>query len=168
MTKLLVFSDSHGCAGHMLRAIEAEAPDGIVFLGDGERDLHEVMRRFPNLPVKSVRGNVDGQSAAPLLLRDTIEGKRVFAVHGHEYNVKYGGGIQRLCYAAMEADADIVLFGHTHAPYSDRYLGMDILNPGSIGSNARPTYGVVTIADGAVATRIKAAPQAEPDGRRRE
>ena len=57
--------------------------------------------------------------------------------------------------AAMEADADIVLFGHTHVPFKDRSLGMEVLNPGSIGVGKEPTYGLVTIDSGLVTTAIK-------------
>ena len=46
--KLCVFSDSHGCATHMIRAIEREKPAMFLFLGDGERDLAAVKERFLN------------------------------------------------------------------------------------------------------------------------
>ena len=59
------------------------------------------------------------------------------------YNVK--SGYTRISYAAMEADADILLFGHTHIAHRDTGLGMEIMNPGSIGMGIRPSYGVIKI-----------------------
>lgn len=157
MTKLCVFSDSHGCPEHMLRVIRQEAPDAVFHLGDGEGDLKAVRRAFPDLPLYQVRGNCDWASAAPALLRTEVEGQKVFATHGHLYDVKMGRDYQRLRYAALEADARLVLFGHTHIPYHDRVWGMELVNPGSIGYGARPSYAVVTIDGKAIAADLKRA-----------
>ena len=51
--------------------------------------------------------------------------------------------LRELCEAALEADADVVLFGHTHAPFRDFTMGMHLLNPGSIGPTTRPSYGII-------------------------
>ena len=153
--KVLIFSDSHGYAQHMIDAVAQEQPDRVIFLGDGERDVYALMRRFPDLPIDSVRGNVDERSSAPLLLRTTYGKKRIFAVHGHEYNVKNESGVKELLYAAMAADAHIVLFGHTHTPYKSRDLCMEVLNPGTISDVEHPTYGVLTIGDWSIETAIK-------------
>lgn len=155
MTRLCVFSDSHGFPDHMLRAIRKEAPDAVFHLGDGEGDLHQVRREFPDLPVYSVRGNCDLFSAAPALVRTEIGGKKIFAAHGHTYKVKYDRDYQTLRYAALEADARIVLFGHTHIPYHERVWGMEIVNPGSIGYGSRPGYAVVVIDGDRVTADLK-------------
>jgi putative phosphoesterase len=151
--KLLVFSDSHGYADNMLRAIEKEKPALCFFLGDGADDLKKLAQRFPDLPVQAVRGNCDLRSAAPELLRLTVEGVRIFACHGHLYRVK--SGYQTVCYAALEAEADLVLFGHTHIPYRDRAFGLELLNPGSVGQSSRPGWGLVTIDGGEFTTELK-------------
>ena len=143
MTKIFVFSDSHGDVDDMCRIIMAGAPDLVIHLGDYVSDCDELRRRFPDIQIANVRGNCDYRSAVPELRRLNIEGKSIFAAHGHVYNVK--SGYTRICYAAMEADADILLFGHTHIPYRDTGLGMEIMNPGSIGKGAHPSYGVITI-----------------------
>ena len=57
--KFCVFSDSHNHTEHMLLALGQERPDAMLFLGDGERDLAAVFKRFPNLPVYAVQGNCD-------------------------------------------------------------------------------------------------------------
>ena len=158
MTRICVFSDSHGCVEYMLRAIAHEKPDMIIHLGDGENDLYSVQRLYPELPVESVQGNCDRFSSALTVLNTTVAGKRIFAVHGHKYGVKYDPALTNLRYAAMEADADIVLFGHTHTPYRDHSLAMDILNPGSCGDVRVPTYGVIEIDGSSVSTAVKEVP----------
>lgn len=145
MTKIFVFSDSHGNVEYMAQIITEGKPDVVLHLGDYVSDCDELRRRFPEMRIANVRGNCDYRSAVPELLRLNIEGKQIFAAHGHVYNVK--SGYTRICYAAMEADADILLFGHTHIPHRDTGLGMEIMNPGSIGKGVRPSYGVIIIDD---------------------
>ncbi len=143
MSKVLVFSDSHGEIENMRRIVLAEKPDVLIHLGDYVSDCDELRNLFPELQIANVRGNCDYRSAVPELLRLNVDGKLIFAAHGHVYNVK--SGYTRICYAAMEADADILLFGHTHIPHRDTGLGMEIMNPGSIGRGARPSYGIINI-----------------------
>lgn len=154
-TRLCVFSDSHGNPDHMLTAIRREAPDAIFHLGDGESDLRAVKRAFPDLPIYSVRGNCDLFGAAPGLLKTEIAGQKVFATHGHAYKVKYDRDYQTLRYAALEADARLVLFGHTHVPYHDRVWGMEMINPGSIGYGSKPSYAVVELDETGVTADLK-------------
>ena len=139
----------------MIRAVRAEDPDLVIHLGDGEGDLYRLERTFPDLPLEHIRGNCDWRSAAPRCLRTTVAGRRIFAVHGHEHEVKRDPSLRKLLYAALEDDARIVLFGHTHAPVVRRELGMDIMNPGSIGTGAAPTYGVIRIDGGRVTMELR-------------
>ncbi|MCM1217157.1 MAG: YfcE family phosphodiesterase [Roseburia sp.] len=159
MEKVCVFSDSHHCVVNMMRAISLETPDYIIHLGDGESDMHPVKKEFPEITAYCVRGNCDLHSALPLVQKIEIEGKRIFAAHGHMYNVKSDSTFWDLRCAAMEADADIVLFGHTHLPFKDRSLGMEILNPGTIGNVERPRYGVISIGNNTVSTELKELPK---------
>ena len=152
---ICVFSDSHGYAKNMIEAVRREKPVLCFFLGDGETDLVSLRNRFPDLPVNAVRGNCDLRSAQPLVLNCVVGGLRIFAVHGHQYEVKYDDALHELCYAALRADADVLLFGHTHLPYLDRHLGMEIMNPGTIGKVKSPSYGVLTIEDGKAQAEIK-------------
>ena len=141
--KFIVFSDSHGVADNMIEAVRKEKPDLCFFLGDGEHDLALLQKRFPRLPVNAVRGNCDVFSTLPRALFCAAGGLRIFATHGHLYGVKHDPIFRELCEAALEADADVVLFGHTHEPFRDRTMGMALLNPGSIGPTTRPSYGLI-------------------------
>lgn len=155
MATICVFSDSHGYSENMLRAIERESPDCIFFLGDGAADIAAVARRYPQLTVYAVRGNCDTHSAAPVILKTTIDGKKFFAAHGHTFDVKTDASFLELRSAALGTDSDVVLFGHTHAPFKDRGWGMEILNPGTISNIAAPGYGIVRIANGTICTELR-------------
>jgi putative phosphoesterase len=153
--KLCVFSDSHGCSEHMIAAVEREAPALCFFLGDGERDLAAVRERFPALPFFTVRGNCDLRSGASASLVCALGALRLFAAHGHLLNVKYEPGLDTLCAAAREARADAALFGHTHRPLLERRGELLLLNPGSIGRVAQPSYALLTLDGGAPEAELK-------------
>lgn len=153
--KICVFSDSHGYAEHMIETVFRESPDLCFFLGDGERDLETLRSRFPTLAVNAVRGNCDSFSTQPQLLNCVVGLVRIFAVHGHRYEVKYDDMLHELCSAALRDNADIVLFGHTHLPLLDHRLGLTILNPGTIGRVREPSYGLMNIENGKAAVEIK-------------
>ena len=146
---IYVFSDSHGCSSKMIRVLEEKQPDLCLFLGDGEADFDTVRERFPSLRAESVCGNCDRFSQAPKELHLTVGGKRIMAVHGHEYNVKWDRDLMRLRYSALEKGEDVVLFGHTHSACREEDYVPVILNPGSAGYGSGASYGIITI-DGAV------------------
>ena len=153
--KICVFSDSHGYAEYMIKVVRREAPALCFFLGDGETDLQRLRSRCPELSVYGVRGNCDLRSVQPLVLDVVVAGVQIYAVHGHQHEVKYDDSLRELCRAALRSNADIVLFGHTHRPHLERHLGMEILNPGSIGKVREPSYGLLTIEDGKVSAEIR-------------
>ncbi|WP_298029125.1 metallophosphoesterase [uncultured Dysosmobacter sp.] len=149
--KILVLSDSHGNLANMLRAVEAEAPDLIVHLGDCWRDGEKLHALFPGTPFEQVPGNCDFRPAEPAERLLFWEDKRVLICHGHTYGVKQT--MLNAGYAAEEQSLDLFLFGHTHRPMVDRRGKTWFLNPGSIGDYARPCYGVVVLKDGRLDAR---------------
>lgn len=153
--KFIVFSDSHGDVDHMIRAVRLENPALCFFLGDGEYDLTRLQRRFPSLPVNAVRGNCDLRSTLPRALTCAAGGVRIFATHGHLFGVKHDPIYRELCEAALAENADVVLFGHTHEPFRDRTMGMELLNPGSIGPTTRPSYGLILLDGDRVETAVR-------------
>lgn len=144
--KLLVLSDSHGMLQFMCDAVEKEHPDYVIHLGDHDRDAEELARYYPQLPVTWVCGNCDRFSDAPQTRTAVYGGKKIFFCHGHTLGVK--GGLLRAVYAAREAGADVLLYGHTHIPIHDEADGLTVLNPGACGAKnffGKPTYGVIEI-----------------------
>lgn len=155
--KLLVFSDSHGHLSEMERAVGAESPDMIYHLGDHVSDAHKLQSRT-DVPVFCVRGNCDAGADEPECRLLTPGGYRIFLMHGHVYQVKYG--LERALYAAQEQGAFAFLFGHTHAPLYTRHAGMHVLNPGSVAGahTPRKTYGVITLSENDFHVEIRDVP----------
>ena len=154
---VLIFSDSHGRARNITEALERQinAPDAIIFLGDGLRDLDCIDTGDAEL--HCVRGNCDilfpfFEGEEELFI---LGGIKIFIAHGHRYSVKSGCSI--IAEVAARRGADIVMFGHTHAPLSlcfdaGEKIGDTVLkkplcvfNPGSI---AEGYFGTLTVSGG--------------------
>ena len=153
--KCLCFSDSHG-SSYNIRTALGKHPDAevVFFLGDGLRDMEGfIMDR--NRAWLAVQGNCDyspllGESLVKKTDSITLMGKRIIFTHGDLYGVKYGlDGVKKL---AVDHNADIILFGHTHQPL-EKYIPTDeggfyLFNPGSIGGGFDgASYGVINITD---------------------
>ena len=149
--KILVLSDSHGNVSNMLEAVEREAPNRILHLGDCWRDAEKLLDLFPAIPLEQVPGNCDFRSTEPNEQLLMLEGKRILICHGHTYGVKQS--LLSAGFRAEELDLDLFLFGHTHRPLVDLRGKTWFLNPGSIGDYTRPFYGIVTIENGKINAR---------------
>ena len=167
---LLILSDSHGRPDRVTEAIRRVRPDGILFAGDGLRDLAYCdLPSSGACPLWAVKGNCDWM-LSPVIIGDsapgaedeeliTVEGIRILLIHGHKYGVK--GNLLPATYRAMEREADILVFGHTHTPVELHLLPHDerslvpvqkpltLFNPGSIGST-EASFGTITIRGGQV------------------
>ena len=82
-------------------------------------------------------------------------GVRFFACHGHTRYVKYG--LERLWFAAREREAQVVLYGHTHAADIEIEYGMFMINPGAVCDRRakRSAYAEICVEDnGAVLPQL--------------
>ena len=141
--RYLVLSDSHGNIANMETAVERERPDGILHLGDCWRDAERLAERYPDILMELVPGNCDCRPEELLEKLVILGDCRVLLCHGHTYGVKTS-----LLAAGLKAEQDRLdafLFGHTHKPLVDRRGRTLFLNPGSIGTRLRPTYGILTV-----------------------
>ncbi len=149
MVKIGVISDNHGNYEYIRKAlIEMGEIQYLFHLGDflGKKTDLEKMTDA-NLYI--ILGNMDYRVSDGVdEVFTTIGDKRIFACHGHQYQVKYH--LNNLLYIGQEKRADIVLFGHTHEPYLEETEGVLLMNPGSVrypkGIN-RPSCGLITIKD---------------------
>ncbi len=139
--KLLIFSDSHRYTAYMVEAIEAHQPDAVLHLGDVMGDARELTHIYPNLPIVSVPGNCDGWTDTPAIQLIQYQGKKILLSHGHLWHVKQGYDVA--LHAGRQAEADLLLFGHTHIPYCQQHGAMWVMNPGASPMN----YGVVILGD---------------------
>lgn len=153
MLWILIMSDSHGRNENVELAIaqvreEIGEFQMLIHLGD-VGDARE-LESLAGVPCYIVRGNTDYD--AKLLNANVIEagGHRIFATHGHLYQVDMR--LDLLRFAALENDCDIAMYGHTHVPYLEEDPDdVTILNPGSISkprqADHRYTYMVMEIDD---------------------
>lgn len=150
--RILVVSDTHGdvyaLREALLRQPKAEV---VIHLGDGADDAAQEFANYPEKMCMQVRGNCDWGSQLPGEQMHTLAGKRIFFTHGHLYEVKFG--LLKLEYAAREKQANLVLFGHTHQPFTDYRDGLYFMNPGSLHGSAG-CYGIADITDAGIVTSL--------------
>ena len=158
---LLVVSDTHGRADLLCEAARRAKPDLVLFLGDGLRDLSALP---DDVSVRAVRGNCDWYTAedAPLVRVETVANVRLYLTHGHTQGVK--SGLDTAVAAAAAANADVLLYGHTHVPReltlpagaaaggSVLQKPLLVLCPGSLGEppDCHPSFATLTLAPGGV------------------
>ena len=142
----MVLSDSHGRADTLRRAIEAEKPHAMLYLGDGLSDAERMREEYPLLPITTVPGNCDWGSLNEAERLIELDGVRILMLHGHTRGVKYHS--MNAYYAAREMGADVLLYGHTHCPLVDYDGTTYTMNPGSIRYTG--TYGVLVLENGKV------------------
>lgn len=148
--KLLVFSDSHGVLTSMEQAVDREHPDHILHLGDYVRDARKIDAMF-DIPLTLVPGNCDYNCREPEILTPVFCGKKFYMTHGHLHGVKMM--YMRAIYAAMEAEADILLFGHTHCPECFQEQGLWVMNPGACGIGG--SYGIIELTGDSISCCVK-------------
>ncbi|WP_077327276.1 metallophosphoesterase [Virgibacillus siamensis] len=126
MNKVLIISDSHGLTTE-LTDIKSRHPDvHMIHCGDSELDIDA-----PELEgFVKVGGNCDFDSRYPQEETVEINGLRFFIAHGHLHRVK--SGLMTIAYRAMEENADVVCFGHTHIAGAEKSGNLLLINPGSI------------------------------------
>lgn len=158
--EILVFSDSHGDATLMRRALRAHPDADVIHLGDGLADLdeldlsgHTVYRVMGNHEdfYSRFTGMTHGGAVNGIL---DVCGHRIFYTHGHREHVKSGYDFAAL--RAYTEGCDILLFGHTHEMHDEylplgEYVGgtrierpLRIFNPGTAGSGWECSCGLLT------------------------
>lgn len=131
MEKYIVFSDSHGKNDRMYDIIRKNQDqiDGLFHLGD-VGDAAEELGLMVKGPVYLVRGNCDTYSSLRTENVFRLHGHKIAMTHGHNQHVECG--VDVLKYWALQNEADVVLYGHTHVPFVEQSSQMTVLNPGSI------------------------------------
>ena len=149
--KVLIVSDTHGRHERLLQVLRREEPvDMLIHCGDTEGGEDWIRQHTRCFSVPIVKGNNDFFSNLPPELDLDIEGYHVFMTHGHNYGVSMG--IERIVEEAQSRKADIVMFGHTHRPLTEKIDGLWVINPGSLSYPRQeghdPTYIVMHITEG--------------------
>lgn len=143
--RIAVVSDSHRNLYMLDKAIKgAGNVDLIVHLGDCVRDIIKVNEKY-KMPVEYVFGNNDF-GISPVYEKVLIKnGIRILITHGHRYNLYYG--VEDLYSKALEVEAQVVLYGHTHVQNVERIGDILFLNPGSVSlpRDGKPGFAILTI-----------------------
>ena len=151
MTRILVFSDSHGEPKEMKKIIE-NMPDvsAVIHLGDLNRDIQFLEDTFFDFPIYGVQGNNDFSGAYPNEKMLQIDGKKIFITHGHYYLSGWDPAPLKSIPATEKAD--VILFGHTHIAEVEHFSGKILANPGSISRprTGNASYGVIEIEAGKI------------------
>ncbi len=150
--RILVVSDTHNDYYTLNQVIKSQTKAEIVIhLGDGEEDIERIRHLYDKKMIVSIRGNCDWGSNKPYIEELNVEGKKIFATHGHLYSVKVD--YDNIINEARKKCADILLFGHTHIAYCDYIDGLYIMNPGALrGYNA--SYGIIDICNNNIITNL--------------
>lgn len=151
--KILVLSDSHAGISFMKYAISHIKPDAVIHLGDYFEDGALLIELFPTIRLHQVPGNCDKYRMIgihPETLCYHVCGVKLYMTHGHKYHVK--SSIYSLIRDAESADADAVLYGHTHiADCHKEESGIWVLNPGACGSYSG-SVGVIEVINNKIAS----------------
>lgn len=141
MKTAIVLSDTHGNRRILEKLYPLfEENDYIIHLGDGNRDMAEIYRAFPDKTFVC-QGNCD---FATSYSRDEwvlqIGDSKVLCCHGHRYRVKHT--LEEYRKEAQECGCNVALYGHTHKAEIWEGDGMIIMNPGNFTLyETRPSYG---------------------------
>ncbi|SNZ11537.1 hypothetical protein SAMN05421503_2079 [Terribacillus aidingensis] len=144
--KLLITSDSHGLTSEvaLLKQRHEEEVIGSIHCGDSELpfDAPEMEGYY------RVAGNCDFDRAYPEVEQLTVDDLPILITHGHLYGVK--SSLRSLEQLAMEKDAKIVCYGHSHVARADVINSRLYINPGSIRlpkQSPHPTYCMLSYED---------------------
>ncbi len=162
--KIMIASDLHGSRYYMeklLKALETEAPDKLLLLGDilyhGPRndlprdyDPKAVIEMLNPLAHKilCVRGNCEAEVDQMVLSFPVMadycvlfeQGRTLYVTHGHLFSENEPPKLQK---------GDILLTGHTHLPKCVEHDGWWYLNPGSVSIPKEGSWhGYMILEDG--------------------
>lgn len=144
--KIAIVSDTHRRCDQVINDLQQrEGVELLIHLGDMVSDAKLIQEKI-GLPMHVVRGNndyYDENTPWKMLIR--LEGHKILLTHGHHERV--GWSNTNLIYAAKEAEADMVFYGHTHVYDYRQEDGIIILNPGSAGYDRGGEYESYVIMD---------------------
>ena len=143
MKTVVILSDTHYNIAPLqkLSTVLSEC-DYIIHLGDMVSDGRMLARDYPG-KTYLVAGNNDFSGGEAQIVLE-VEGRRIFACHGHRYGVKEGTA--RLVSEAKKNLCDVALYGHTHEADVHEQEGVLVVNPGCMTRySPRQTYCYLVI-----------------------
>jgi len=145
-----ILSDTHlSEVTDQFRAQVADCFAGVdLILHAGDLTSPAILTAFAGKEVLAVHGNMcDRASAAALpgLRTFTVGGFRFVLLHGHAFG---HSNLEDKLFTAF-AEADCIVYGHTHRAVCHRLGEVLLVNPGSFTATGRhgapPTYALLTV-----------------------
>lgn len=128
MNRVVIVSDSHSMKRELVEITRRHKADLYIHCGDSElSNKSNYLKGYA-----TVRGNCDWSGKFPKEETIDIGGLRFYVTHGHLYSVK--STLLHLQYRALEHDANIVCYGHSHIAHVEKSENLLMINPGSIRS----------------------------------
>ena len=155
--RIIVMSDSHMYypAIQEIMKLQPDA-DLYIHLGDGENECRNLKNDYPDKNFCFFKGNCDKDSSLNDFLVIPLDyGHRIFAAHGHQYDVKYT--TSKMFLNAKINQCDIALFGNTHMRYCGYEEGIHIMNPGSCiipRDGQPPSFGIIETTESGIMKNI--------------
>lgn len=123
--------------------------DFIFHLGDiTHQSVLDFLNQFGT--VVAVRGNMDAGPWA-----DTLPRKKIISIDGINFGLTHGSGrlsdTGKFARSQFDADINLIIFGHTHIPFTGKLAGIRMLNPGSPVDNRFDdinSFAIITIVSG--------------------
>lgn len=150
--RIAVLSDTHLRIGKSLpRYVWEQLTQIDLILHAGDLTHLSLVGELSGIaPVRAVRGNCDAWDVS-LPERDVIEcgAIRIGLIHGDSGKGK--STPERAYLAFKDSSVDLIVFGHTHAPFMEWHEGILMFNPGSPTDKRRESqysFGILNIQQG--------------------
>ncbi|MCD7722810.1 MAG: YfcE family phosphodiesterase [Clostridiales bacterium] len=148
MIRIIITSDSHGCADKLFTIVQKHIKDANKFINLGDcrsgDDLLFCEKKL-NMKFMRVAGNCDFFYEAPDIDFLETAGKKILLCHGHTFSVK--AGYEKIMKFAAETGCDAALFGHTHMQWHEYINGIHFLCPGAVKNGQ---YAMLDIENGKI------------------
>lgn len=145
--RVVVFSDTHGNGLAVNKIMEKNKDvSHFIFLGDGNREICQAVKDYPDKNFYIVAGNCDIASKFPKIAFLELGGHKILYTHGDTLGVSFT--MTKIINQALYNNADIVCFGHLHARINEYQNGLHILNPSSAScprDGKNPAYAFIDI-----------------------
>jgi hypothetical protein len=149
-TRIGILSDTHltELTERFQAQVTACFAEVDLVLHAGDLTNPTILAAFAGKEVLAVHGNMcdrQGQTTLPALRTFTVGGFSLVLTHGHAFG--YSNLEERLFSAFAEADC--IIYGHTHRAFCHRLGGTLMINPGSFTATGRhgapPSYAILTV-----------------------
>jgi putative phosphoesterase len=149
-TRIGILSDTHfSHPSELFKAHVANCFSGVsMVFHAGDLTSANVLEAFQGKNIVAVHGNMcdaSSRSKFPPVQHLEINGFKIVLTHGHNYGYQ---NIEDRLFTEF-AEADCIVYGHTHSPVCHKTGGIFFINPGSFTMSRRVgspgTYAILEI-----------------------